>query len=52
MHGLEGPVAPNVPTAVDFFMSLPYAATVFATRHSPLFPEIARLLDSTESLRS
>jgi hypothetical protein len=42
--------APRFPTAVDFLTSLPYAATVVPTPSSPLFPEIARRLDSTAIL--
>ncbi len=40
MLGRQSAVAPRFPTAVDFFASLPYAATVFATTHRPLFPDI------------
>ncbi len=43
-------VTPRFTTAFDFFASLPEAATVFATTHRPLFPDIPRLLDSTEIL--
>jgi hypothetical protein len=50
MCGSQSAVAPRGPTPVDFFVSLPEATTVFATTHSPLFPDIARLLDSTEIL--
>src|SRR6267378_5133564 len=46
--GSQRPVAPPLPTAVDFVASLPEAASVFATTNRPLFPRLPRLLDSTE----
>jgi hypothetical protein len=48
MLGSQSAVAPSVPTAFDFFASILYATTLFATTHRPLFPAIPRLLDSTE----
>ena len=50
MFGLQSPLAPAVPTAVDFLASLPYTATVFAPSDRPFFPDIARLLDTTKIL--
>ena len=50
IFGLQSTLAPTGPTAVDFLVSLPYAATVFAPSYRPFFPDIARLLDSTEIL--
>jgi hypothetical protein len=50
IFGLQSALAPTGPTAVDFLVSLPYAATVFAPSYRPFFPDIARLLDSTEIL--
>jgi hypothetical protein len=50
IFGLQSPLAPTGPTAVDFLVSLPYAATVFAPFYRPFFPDSARLLDSTEIL--
>ena len=50
IFGLQSTLAPTGPTAVDFLVSLPYAAMVFAPSYRPFFPDIARLLDSTEIL--
>ncbi len=50
IFGMQSTLTPRFSTAVDFLASLPYAATVFATTHRPFFPDIARLLDSTEIL--
>jgi hypothetical protein len=50
LFGSQSAVAPSFPTAVDFFASLPDAAPLFATTNRPLFPQIPRLLDSTEIL--
>jgi len=50
IFGSQSAVAPSFPTAGDFLTSLPYAATGVTTTYSPLFPDIARLLDSTEIL--
>jgi hypothetical protein len=41
IFGLQGPLAPTAPTVVDFLVSLPYAATVFAPSDRPFFPDIA-----------
>jgi hypothetical protein len=46
--GSQRPVAPPLPTAVDFVASLPEAASVFATTNRPLFPCLPRRLHSTE----
>jgi hypothetical protein len=46
----QGTVAPSFPTAFDFLASISSAATVFTTTDRPLFPDIARCLDSTEIL--
>ena len=48
--GLQSPRAPTAPTAVDFLVSLPYAATVFTPFYRPFFPDSARLLNATEIL--
>jgi hypothetical protein len=50
MFGSQSVVAPRVPTAVDFLVSLSSAATLFAASNRPLFPNIPRLLDSTAIL--
>jgi hypothetical protein len=50
MFGLQSPLAPTRPTAVDFLASLPSAATLFAPSDRSFFPDIARLLDATEIL--
>jgi len=50
IFGFQSLLAPTAPTAVDFLVSLPYAATVFASFYRPFFPDITRLLDSTEIL--
>jgi len=50
MFGSQSAVAPTFPTPVDFFASLPEAATLFATTNRPLFPHLPRRLDSTEIL--
>ncbi len=50
MVGSQSAVAPRFPTVFDFLASLPDAATVCATTHRPLVPDIPRRLDSTEIL--
>jgi hypothetical protein len=50
MFGGQSTLAPSLPTAIDFFASLPSATAVFATTNRPLFPDFTRLLDSTEIL--
>jgi len=50
MFSSQSAVAPGCSTPFDFFPSLPGAATVFATDHSPFLPDIPSLLDSTEIL--
>jgi hypothetical protein len=50
MFGSQSAVTPSFPAAFDFFASFPEAATIFATTHRPLFPDIPRRLDSTEIL--
>ena len=50
MFGSPSVVASSFPTAVDFLVSLSEAATLFAASNRPIFPNIPRLLDSTEIL--
>jgi hypothetical protein len=50
LFGNQSAGAPSFPTAVDFLVSLSDAATLFAASNRPLFPNIPRLLDSTEIL--
>jgi hypothetical protein len=50
IFGLQSTLTPSGPTAVDFLVSLPYAATVFAPSDRPFFPDIARCLEATKIL--